>query len=204
MLKAAGARKGHDVEIGDETLEWQYGIFGGAFDPPHVGHVALARTAMERFGLETPARHGRRRTPAHKRDRRARRVPARAGARSRSPGSTRPSSPSCTSTPSTRSRPHGYEDPVFLIGADELARLPDLEGAGARARAGAARGRDAARLPSARARASPTGSRSSSSSRTGLVLRDPRARRGAASRSTGLVPAAVAGGSPSSVSTADA
>ena len=28
------------------------GLLGGAFDPPHVGHVALARTAIERFGLE--------------------------------------------------------------------------------------------------------------------------------------------------------
>ena len=27
------------------------GLYGGAFDPPHVGHVALARTAKERFGL---------------------------------------------------------------------------------------------------------------------------------------------------------
>jgi nicotinate-nucleotide adenylyltransferase len=28
------------------------GLLGGAFDPPHVGHVALARAAIERFGLE--------------------------------------------------------------------------------------------------------------------------------------------------------
>src|SRR5262249_6286803 len=28
------------------------GILGGAFDPPHNGHVALARTAIGRFGLE--------------------------------------------------------------------------------------------------------------------------------------------------------
>ena len=26
-------------------------LFGGAFDPPHNGHVVLARTAKERFGL---------------------------------------------------------------------------------------------------------------------------------------------------------
>jgi nicotinate-nucleotide adenylyltransferase len=30
----------------------QLGILGGAFDPPHVGHVALARAARERFGFE--------------------------------------------------------------------------------------------------------------------------------------------------------
>ena len=28
------------------------GILGGAFDPPHNGHVALAREAIEHFQLE--------------------------------------------------------------------------------------------------------------------------------------------------------
>ncbi len=28
------------------------GILGGAFDPPHVGHVALARAAIDQLGLE--------------------------------------------------------------------------------------------------------------------------------------------------------
>jgi nicotinate-nucleotide adenylyltransferase len=27
------------------------GLFGGAFDPPHVGHVAVAQAAKEHFGL---------------------------------------------------------------------------------------------------------------------------------------------------------
>ena len=31
----------------------QLGILGGAFDPPHVGHVELARAAQEHFGLES-------------------------------------------------------------------------------------------------------------------------------------------------------
>lgn len=30
----------------------QLGILGGVFDPPHVGHVALARAAIEHFRLE--------------------------------------------------------------------------------------------------------------------------------------------------------
>lgn len=29
------------------------GIFGGAFDPPHLGHVALARAAIDQFELDT-------------------------------------------------------------------------------------------------------------------------------------------------------
>jgi len=28
------------------------GVFGGAFDPPHLGHVELARAGIERFALE--------------------------------------------------------------------------------------------------------------------------------------------------------
>ena len=29
------------------------GLFGGVFDPPHVGHVELARAALDRLGLES-------------------------------------------------------------------------------------------------------------------------------------------------------
>ena len=28
------------------------GLFGGAFDPPHNGHIALVESALDRFGLE--------------------------------------------------------------------------------------------------------------------------------------------------------
>jgi nicotinate-nucleotide adenylyltransferase len=32
-------------------VELELGLLGGAFDPPHVGHVALARAALEHFRL---------------------------------------------------------------------------------------------------------------------------------------------------------
>lgn len=32
--------------------EQRIGVFGGAFDPPHQAHVALARAAVEQFGLD--------------------------------------------------------------------------------------------------------------------------------------------------------
>ena len=54
-LRAAGARRGDEVEVGDEELEFAVtsGLFGGAFDPPHNGHVALARgAATSSFGLD--------------------------------------------------------------------------------------------------------------------------------------------------------
>lgn len=100
------------------------GIFGGAFDPPHNGHVALARAAIEHFALdrllvlvvEDPG-HKRTATPAQVRlelariafrdlpgvdveiDRHARTV----------------DSLEALAVP---------EDAVFLIGADELADFP--------------------------------------------------------------------------------
>jgi nicotinate-nucleotide adenylyltransferase len=29
----------------------EVGLFGGAFDPPHLGHVAVARAAKEELGI---------------------------------------------------------------------------------------------------------------------------------------------------------
>ena len=37
---------------GVSRLQPRLGILGGAFDPPHVGHVELARAAREHYGLD--------------------------------------------------------------------------------------------------------------------------------------------------------
>ena len=36
----------------EESARQRIGVFGGAFDPPHQGHVALARTAMAQLQLD--------------------------------------------------------------------------------------------------------------------------------------------------------
>jgi len=99
------------------------GILGGAFDPPHAGHVALARTAIERFALE--------------------RLLVTVVA---APGHKHPVAPVEARLQLTRLafadveavevelEPHartvdalearGLADPIFLIGADELADFP--------------------------------------------------------------------------------
>ena len=58
-------------------------LYGGAFDPPHLGHVAVADAARERFGVERLV---------DPRERAARRIarstrPPRTGSRSRAPPS---------------------------------------------------------------------------------------------------------------------
>ena len=94
------------------------GIFGGAFDPPHNGHVALARTAKERLGLDrlhitVVVAPGHKETVASAEDRLELSRLAFAGL-----GTVEPELHEYT-VDSLES--NGYEDPVFLIGADELA-----------------------------------------------------------------------------------
>lgn len=98
------------------------GILGGRFDPPHLGHLALARTAADHFGLDelhvtvvADAAHKGSEAPAEDRLAMARLTFAGLGA-------------------SIELEEHrytvdaleaaDYADPIFLIGADELAAFP--------------------------------------------------------------------------------
>ena len=91
-------------------------LYGGAFDPPHLGHVAVADAARERFGVERlvvlVAEH-----PAH------RAVEASAEdrlalARAAFPGDDVRLDPHPRTVELLRAEP--FDDPVFVIGADQF------------------------------------------------------------------------------------
>ena len=98
------------------------GIFGGRFDPPHVGHLALARAAVEHFALDdlritvvADAAHKESEAAVEHRLEMARLTFA-----------------SLDAVVELETHAYtvdaleaaGYDDPIFLIGADQLAALP--------------------------------------------------------------------------------
>jgi nicotinate-nucleotide adenylyltransferase len=98
-------------------------ILGGAFDPPHNGHVALARTAIDRFGPERllvtvvvdPA-HKAVTTPVDVRLELARLAFADV------PRAEVELEPHARTVDALEART--LTDPIFLVGADELVDLP--------------------------------------------------------------------------------
>jgi nicotinate-nucleotide adenylyltransferase len=99
----------------------RFGLFGGAFDPPHRGHVELLRQAREQLGLErvivlVAA------APGHKH------VETPADVRLRLAAAAFPDDevvldPHARTVDTLRAHPE-WRDPVFLIGADEFCDLP--------------------------------------------------------------------------------
>jgi nicotinate-nucleotide adenylyltransferase len=96
------------------------GILGGVFDPPHVGHVALAKAAIEQLGLErllvlVVAEPGHKGVETPARTRLALTELAFAGIE----GAAVELDPHARTVDSLEARALG--DAIFVIGADELA-----------------------------------------------------------------------------------
>jgi nicotinate-nucleotide adenylyltransferase len=105
------------------------GLFGGAFDPPHNGHVALARGAIERFRLERlvviptgVAPHKPVRTPARVRLRLAEAAFAGVQRVEVSAWEIERGEPSYT-VETTRWARERFGEIIFLVGADQFAQL---------------------------------------------------------------------------------
>jgi nicotinate-nucleotide adenylyltransferase len=91
-------------------------LYGGAFDPPHLGHVAVADAARERFGVEqlivlVNERPGHRAVHASVEDRLALAAAA-------FPGDDTRLDPYPRTVELLRAE--CFEDPVFVVGADQF------------------------------------------------------------------------------------
>ena len=92
-------------------------LYGGAFDPPHVGHVAVADAARKRFGVErlvilVSERPAHRETQASAQDRVAL-------ARAAFPRDDVRLDPHPRTVELLRTE--RFDDPVFVVGADQFA-----------------------------------------------------------------------------------
>ena len=104
------------------------GVLGGAFDPPHNGHVALAWEATRHFALErllvavvVDPGHKRVATAADVRLELARLAFADV------PNARVELEPHARTVDALEAR--GLDDPIFVVGADEFADFAGLEGA---------------------------------------------------------------------------
>ena len=118
------------------------GLYGGSFDPPHRGHVELARRAKEELGLDrlvvlvsADPGHKRVDTPADARLRLA---------RAAFPDDEVLLDEHARTVDTLRAHPE-WGDPVFVIGADQFVDFPSWKEPQEVLRAHAPRGRDPAR-----------------------------------------------------------
>ena len=179
-------------------------ILGGTFDPPHAGHVALARTALDELPVERvvvvplgEAPHKAVETDAETRFRLAQTAFAAEPRVGVSRHELDRAGPSYT-VDTARWAAAEYGDPIFLLGADEFAdflswREPDAILELARIAVATRPGSDAARLDAVRGRlARPERVLELPFEPLDVSSRDIRARVARGEPIDGLVPDAVA------------